>query len=216
MRIHREGYPTLILTFVVLFSLALLTHFFVGIAILKYFLYIVFAGLYIFFLRFFRIPNRSLTPVPGSVLSPCDGVVVVLEETQETEYFNDKRIQVSIFMSPFNVHINWIPIDGVVSYFKYHPGKFLYARLPKSSTENERTTTVIDSGKNKYLIRQIAGYVARRIVWYVKENTQMKQNEQLGFIKFGSRVDVFFPVGTKILVKPGDVVTGGTTILAKE
>jgi len=216
MRIHREGYPTLILTFIVLSAFALSVHFFVNFAVVKYFLYLVFAGLYIFFLRFFRIPNRKLLQAAGTVVSPCDGVVVVLEETKETEYFNDNRIQVSIFMSPFNVHINWIPIDGVIKYFKYHPGKFLYARLPKSSTENERTTTVIDSGNNKYLIRQIAGFVARRIVWYVKEGDNMKQTQQLGFIKFGSRVDVFFPVGTKLNVKPGDVVTGGITVLAQE
>jgi phosphatidylserine decarboxylase len=139
--------------------------------------------------------------------------VVVIEETIETEYFKDKRLQVSIFMSPLNVHVNRCPIGGIVKYMKYHPGKYLVAWHPKSSTENERTTMVLGNSRTEILVRQIAGALARRICYYVKEEQQVKQNEEFGFIRFGSRVDIYFPVGTKIDVKIGDVVQGGVTIL---
>ena len=140
----------------------------------------------------------------------------MIEETEETEYFNDRRLQVSIFMSPVNVHVNRNPISGIVSYFKYHPGKFLVAWHPKSSTENERTTVVVkkDNGV-EVLFRQIAGALARRIVWYVKEEDNVQQGEEFGFIKFGSRVDVFLPIGTKVTVNIGEKVIGGKTVIAR-
>ena len=148
------------------------------------------------------------------IIAPADGKVVVIEETFEPEYFKDKRLQVSIFMSPLNVHVNRNPISGVVKYMKYHPGKYLVAWHPKSSTENERTTLVIANEKTELLMRQIAGALARRICFYVKEGDPVKQNEEFGFIRFGSRVDVFFPLGTKVDVKIGDIVQGGMTVLA--
>jgi len=141
---------------------------------------------------------------------------VVIEETTETEYLKDKRIQVSVFMSPVNVHINRNPISGVIKYFKYHPGKYLVAWHPKSSTENERTTVVTEnSSGTQILFRQIAGALARRIVWYVKEGDKVQQGDQFGFIKFGSRVDVYLPLGTEVKVAIGDVVKGGRTVLAE-
>ena len=149
-------------------------------------------------------------------MCPSDGKVVVIEETEETEYFEDKRIQVSIFMSPLNVHVQWNPISGIVQYFKYHPGKFLVAWHPKSSLENERTTLVIkDNEGREILVRQIAGAVARRICHYSKKGDSSKVGEQFGFIKFGSRVDVFFPIGTDIKVKIDDKVEGINTLLAE-
>jgi len=176
---------------------------------------LILAGLLWFWVFwFFRIPAR--TPVSGDnlIISPCDGKVVVIEETTETEYFNDKRIQVSIFMSPLNVHVNRYPISGIVQYVKYHKGKFLVAWHPKSSTENERSTIVVKNSKIEILIRQIAGAVARRIITYSKANDQAVQNAELGFIKFGSRVDLFLPVGTKINVNIGDVVQNNISTIA--
>jgi phosphatidylserine decarboxylase len=149
------------------------------------------------------------------VLCPADGKVVVIEETEEPEFLKDRRIQISVFMSPVNVHVNRNPVAGVVKYFRYHPGKYLVAWHPKSSTENERTTVVIENSKGiPVLFRQIAGAMARRIVWYVKEGDKVEQGQQFGFIKFGSRVDVFLPLGTKINVGLGEVVKGGRTVLA--
>lgn len=167
-------------------------------------------------LQFFRKPDRSLIENDLFLYSPCDGKVVVIEETTENEYYNDKRIQVSIFMSPLNVHINWYPIKGIVKYFKYHPGKFLVAWHPKSSTDNERTTVVVEN-KNGFsiLLRQIAGALARRIECYAKEGKQIDQGSEMGFIKFGSRVDIFLPVGTKILVNLEEKVTGNRTPIAE-
>lgn len=170
---------------------------------------------FVFMLRFFRSPGRRLTQVPGAVLSPCDGTVVIVQEAEETEYFKDRRLQVSVFMSVNNVHINWVPLSGTIRYFRHHKGKYLVAWHPKSSEKNERTTFVLDNGKVQILFRQIAGYVARRIVTYVKENEKVTQNQQLGFIKFGSRMDLFFPLGTEIMVKEGDKVKGTETVLAK-
>ena len=148
-------------------------------------------------------------------MSPCDGKVVVIEETEEGEYFKDRRLQVSIFMSPLNVHVNRYPISGVVHYVKYHAGKYLVAWHPKSSTENERSTIVVKNERIEILIRQIAGAVARRICIYAKPNAQAVQNEELGFIKFGSRVDLFLPLGTKMNVKIGDVVQNGLSQIAE-
>jgi len=169
----------------------------------------------ILILQFFRNPKR-VTPVKSNqVIAPADGKIVVLEETVEHEYFKDKRIQVSIFMSPFNVHVNRYPISGEVKFTKYHPGKFLVAWHPKSSTENERTTIVIESEKTgPVLLRQIAGAVAKRIVLYAKKGEQCSQGHDMGFIKFGSRVDLFLPLDAKINIKINDAVKGGQTIIA--
>jgi len=165
--------------------------------------------------QFFRNPSRPVSAPENAVIAPADGKVVVIEETFEPEYFKDKRIQVSIFMSPLNVHVNRNPIDGTVQYAKYHKGLYLVAWHPKSSTENERTTIVFKNDKVELLVRQIAGAVARRIRFYVKQGDAVKRGEDFGFIKFGSRVDVFFPLGTKIDVEIGQIVKGNTTILAK-
>ena len=169
----------------------------------------------ILILQFFRNPKR-VTPVNSNqVIAPADGKIVVLEETVEHEYFKDKRIQVSIFMSPFNVHVNRYPISGEVKFTKYHPGKFLVAWHPKSSTENERTTIVVESEKTgPILLRQIAGAVAKRIILYAKKGEKCSQGHDMGFIKFGSRVDLFLPLDAKINIKVNDIVKGGQTIIA--
>jgi phosphatidylserine decarboxylase len=166
--------------------------------------------------QFFRSPKFDITTDEKQVLCPADGKVVVIEEATETEYLKDKRIQLSVFMSPVNVHVNRNPVGGVVKYFKYNPGKYLVAWHPKSSTENERTTIVVENKAGvPILFRQIAGALARRIVWYVKEGDKVEQGQQFGFIKFGSRVDVFLPLGSTIKVELGQVVKGGRTVLAE-
>lgn len=166
-------------------------------------------------LQFFRNPNRQiLTPSDSIVYAPADGKVVVIEETMENEYFKDKRLQVSIFMSPLNVHVNRNPISGIVNYIKHHKGRYLVAWHPKSSSENERTTVVIENNGAEVLLRQIAGAVAKRIVNYLEEGEQVEQGHDLGFIKFGSRVDLFLPLGTEINVKIGDKVKGNRTVIA--
>lgn len=170
----------------------------------------------IILLQFFRNPSRSVIKGLQQVIAPADGKVVVVEETTESEYLQSICIQVSIFMSPLNVHVNRNPVSGEVEYMKYHPGKFLVAWHPKSSTENERTTFVYKlPGGNKVGMRQIAGALARRIVYYLKPGMDAVQGEQMGFIKFGSRVDLFLPLGSKLLVKQGDKVIGGHTIIAE-
>ena len=167
-------------------------------------------------LQFFRNPKREiLLPDDNIIYAPADGKIVVIEETQESEYFNDKRMQVSIFMSPTNVHVNRNPISGTINYFKYHPGRYMVAWNPKSSTENERTTVVIDNGDVEILLRQIAGFMAKRIVNYVDEGSIVKQGTDMGFIKFGSRVDLFLPLDTKLEVVMGQKVTGNRTVIAR-
>ena len=151
----------------------------------------------------------------NKILAPADGKIVVIEQVMENEFFKDKRIQLSIFMSPLNVHVNRNPVSGIVKYFKYHPGKYLVAWHPKSCTENERTTIVIKNAKGEILFRQIAGAMARRIVYYVKEKDSVKQGEDMGFIKFGSRVDVLLPLNAKLKVGLGDVAVGAETVLAE-
>jgi phosphatidylserine decarboxylase len=171
---------------------------------------------YLLILQFFRNPFITLPNEDKLVFAPADGKVVVIEETTETEYLNDRRKQVSIFMSPVNVHINRSPIAGIVEFFKYHPGKYLVAWHPKSSTENERTTMVISHKSGiKILVRQVAGAVARRIKWYVKEGTQLAQGGEFGFIKFGSRVDVYLPLDAEILVSIGEKTKAGRTPIAR-
>lgn len=176
----------------------------------------IFGGLFLFCISFFRNPDR---PLPGTdnalIYSPADGKVVTIEESHVGEFLNEKRIQISIFMSPLNVHLNRVPITGKISYTKYHPGKHLVAWHPKSSTENERNTVVIDDGSHSILLRQIAGAVARRIVCYAKKGQEMNQGDELGFIKFGSRVDVFLPLSAEVLVEIDQTVEGNNTVLAK-
>ena len=216
MTIHREGYKYITIATVLFALIAWLNqHFLIDILWIYWPIQLVFFLLWLWIVWFFRIPNRVFTQGEDLVIAPADGKVVVIEETTETEYFKDKRLQVSIFMSPLNVHVNRSPIKGEVKYMKYHPGKYLVAWHPKSSTENERTTVVVGNQKNTLLMRQIAGALARRICYYVKEGQPIAQNEEFGFIRFGSRVDIYFPVGTQIDVKIGQKVEGGVTVLAK-
>ncbi|WP_276089241.1 phosphatidylserine decarboxylase family protein [Pedobacter sp. JY14-1] len=217
MTIHKEGYTSIALTVLFVFILnAVIDYRFADVAWLKWLTYIFSLFLFLTVLQFFRNPKRSFTSGDNLVICPADGKVVVIEETEEAEYFKDKRLQVSIFMSPVNVHINRNPISGMVRFFKYHPGKYLAAWNPKSSTENERTTVVVEhQNGTPVLFRQIAGALARRIVWYVKEGDQVKQGEEFGFIKFGSRVDIFLPLGTKVNLELNQVVKGGITVLAE-
>ena len=217
MTIHKEGYTSLAICILFIFVLNAVIQFYYPEAhALKWFVYVLSFVLFVIILQFFRSPSISITQNETHVLCPADGKVVVIEETTETEYLKDKRIQVSVFMSPVNVHINRNPISGVVKYFKYNAGKYLVAWHPKSSTENERTTIVIENSAGvPVLFRQIAGAMARRIVWYVNEGDKVEQGEQFGFIKFGSRVDVFLPLGSTVKVGIGQVVKGGRTILAE-
>ncbi len=216
MKFHKEGYPTLFVTLIFSTIVIFIAHyFFPGMIIASGFAYLLSAFLLVVVLQFFRNPSRVFTTGDNFIIAPADGKVVVIEETEEGEFFKDKRLQVSIFMSPINVHINRYPIAGNVKYFKYHPGKFMAAWEPKSSTENERTTVVVQNKHGVILFRQIAGALARRIVWYCKENDSAVQSTEFGFIKFGSRVDLFFPVGTKMKVSINEVVKGGQTVLAE-
>lgn len=216
MTIHKEGYTSIALCILFIFVLNALVHYYAADnTLLTWAVYILSAFLFVTVLQFFRNPRLSVTENELHILSPADGKVVVIEETEETEYFNDRRLQISVFMSPVNVHSNRSPIAGIVKYFKYHPGKYLMAWNPKSSTLNERTTIVVEGSGVEVLFRQIAGALARRIVWYVEEGKAVSQGQEFGFIKFGSRVDVFLPLGTKVNVKLGQKVKGGTTVLGE-
>ena len=215
MTIHKEGRGLIIITTLILGLVVFWDKQTEGLFWLKLLITAAVVFFWIAFLQFFRLPKRVNGAQPNELVAPCDGKVVVIEEVEEPEYFNDKRIQVSIFMSPLNVHANWTPIGGEVTYVKYHPGKFLVAWHPKSSTENERTTVVVKAKNGKeVLFRQIAGAVARRICFYVKTGQPISQGEEFGFIKFGSRVDLYFPLGTDIKCKIGDVTTGNETVIA--
>lgn len=216
MKFHKQGYPSLIVVlFFSLFLNGLIYFFFNDYVFIKGLGYLVSIFLIGIILQFFRSPSRSFTVKEGEIISPADGKVVVIEEVFENEYFNDKRLQISVFMSPINVHINRYPIGGVLNYFKYHPGKYLVAWHPKSSTENERTTAVVENiNGRKVMFRQIAGALARRIVFYDKIEKQVIQTEECGFIKFGSRVDLILPLDVKLNVKLNERVKGGITSLA--
>lgn len=216
MRIHKEGYISILITLVVILFINIITHLWLGeYIIVEWFGYLLSAFLLIMILQFFRNPVRKTIPNNATIISPCDGKVVVIEEVHEPEYFKDKRIQVSIFMSPLNVHVNRFPIEGIVKYAKYHPGLYLVAWHPKSSTENERTTVVVEhKNGSSVLFRQIAGALARRIVYYCREGDKATQGGEMGFIKFGSRVDLFLPINTRVDVKLGDVVKGGISTIA--
>ena len=217
MTIHKEGYTSIAITLLFIFVInAFIDYRFADITWLRWLVYIFSFALFITVLQFFRNPKRAFAFDDTALICPADGKVVVIEETEEGEYFKDKRLQVSIFMSPVNVHINRNPISGVVKFFKYHPGKYLAAWNPKSSTENERTTVVVEHATGiPILYRQIAGALARRIVWYVKEGDVVEQGKEFGFIKFGSRVDIFLPVGTKLNVELNQMVKGGITVMGQ-
>jgi len=215
MTIHKEGTATIsliaifvgvlnILNFSYLFPISILAAWAVFIITIAFFLFIV---------SFFRMPVRALTISEEAIVSPADGKVVVIEEVEPDEFYKERRIQISVFMSPANVHVNRLPIAGNIVYNKYHPGKFLVAWLPKSSTDNERWSVVVENSKGSILCKQIAGALARRICNYTTVGQSFKQCDEYGFIKFGSRVDLLLPVGTKIHAKIGDVVKGGVTVL---
>ncbi|MEP2773909.1 MAG: phosphatidylserine decarboxylase family protein [Fulvivirga sp.] len=217
MTIHKEGRLLLIVLVIILAAINIGLHYTYPTQALL--LNLVLAGsviLFLLILQFFRSP-KIVTPINDKhVVAPADGKVVVIEETEETEYLKDKRLQVSIFMSPVNVHVNRMPVKGLIEFFKYHAGKYLVAWHPKSSTENERTTVVIKTpGGVPILMRQIAGALARRIKWYIKEGQELEQGQEFGFIKFGSRVDVFLPLDAKVKVNIGDKTKGGMTVLAE-
>lgn len=216
MTIHREGYHTigiaaLVFGFVNIAAFAFLSSSYPVISSIIFFITL---GFFIFFVSFFRIPKRQLTINDGQVICPADGKVVVIEEITDVEYFHDRRVQVSIFMSPLNVHVNRNPMDGDVLYSQYHKGKYLVAWHPKSSTENERHSVVIENDRGVILVKQIAGAVAKRICNYLTPGQQVRQGEELGFIKFGSRVDVLLPLDAKINVQQEQIVQGGVTVLA--
>lgn len=215
MRIHREGYLIILITTLLLGLLNFGVHWFAGEGLLSQIIMLLSIVMYVLVVQFFRNPERFTQIDPNTIIAPADGKVVVIEEVEEPEYFKDKRRQVSIFMSPLNVHVNRNPIGGEVCYVRYYPGKYLVAWHPKSSTENERTTVVIDQGGRKVLFRQIAGALARRIIYYVKEGQQVQQGREMGFIRFGSRIDLFLPLDAKISVKLGEKTTGGETVIAR-
>ena len=216
MKIHREGYWFIICSLLFFTIIISSLYIFSTCPICYYILFSVCLIVFILIVFFFRVPNRKLSISENAVISPADGEIVAIEETEEKEFFHDKCIQISIFMSPLNVHQNRYPISGIIKYVKYHPGKHLVAYHPKSSLENERMTVVIASENNRsVLVRQIAGAMARRIVCYSKEGNIIKQSEELGFIKFGSRVDVFLPLNVNINVKLHEKVKGGISVLAQ-
>ena len=217
MTFHKEGYPTLGFIIIVIAIINFITHYFFGeYRIVTGLGYAISAFLFIVVVQFFRKPFKSVEINENQILSPCDGKVVVIEETVEDEILNEKRRQISIFMSPINVHNNLYPIGGKLTHFVYHPGKFLVAWHPKSSTENERTTAVIKDKKGRsVLFRQIAGALAKRIVFYGKTGESYVQGTECGFIKFGSRVDLFLPLNAKIKVGLKEKVTGGKSVIAE-
>ncbi len=217
MTIHKEGYPSLLITILLMGILNVVSSQYLhDWPIIQCSILIISIALFLIILQFFRHPKRTTPINEKHIIAPADGKVVVIEETTETEVLKDRRIQVSIFMSPINVHVNRYPVSGKVTYSKYHPGLYLVAWHPKSSTENERTTVVVETNsKVPILFRQIAGALARRIVCYSKTGDAATQGGEMGFIKFGSRVDLYLPLGSKINVNLEDKVRGGETVLAE-
>ncbi|MCC7050494.1 MAG: phosphatidylserine decarboxylase family protein [Bacteroidia bacterium] len=221
--LHREGTPSIIITVLSILLLNGIGTFIVGpkddvtlVSPGMIVLWVISLFFLIMILQFFRNPKRNTFVNASHIIAPADGKVVVIEEIEEPEYFKDKRLQVSIFMSPINVHVNRFPVSGIVKYAKYHPGLYLVAWHPKSSTENERTSIVVETEKGQQvLFRQIAGALARRIVYYCKAGDAAQQGSEFGFIKFGSRVDLYFPLGTKINVTLNQKVRGGETVIAQ-
>lgn len=215
MTIHREG-RTLLFGFLILLSVICYgVYTWLGEGVVLNIFILISVIFYLIILQFFRNPSVTIEKNDKHIIAPADGKVVVIEETTEEEYLKDRRIQVSIFMSPFNVHVNRMPSGGIISFFKYHPGKYLVAWHPKSSTENERTSVAVKmSNGTEILFRQIAGALARRICWYIREGAKLEQGQEFGFIKFGSRVDIFLPLDAVVQVKNGQKTTGGKTIIA--
>ncbi|GAB7257179.1 phosphatidylserine decarboxylase family protein [uncultured Polaribacter sp.] len=217
IRFHKEGYKIIVIAFILSIAGILLADRFIEIIWLVKVIQVAILILLFTVLQFFRNPKRVTTLDERTIIAPVDGKVVVIEEVEEPEYFKDKRLQVSIFMSPINVHVTRYAMSGIIKYSKYHPGKYLVAWHPKASTENERTTVVIENGvMGEVLYRQIAGALAKRIVNYAKEGEEVIQGTDAGFIKFGSRVDLYLPLGTELAVKLGDKVKGGTQIVARK
>lgn len=217
MTIHKEGRTFLLILLITLTVINyLVLHYYSEASAIKISVLSISVVFFLLILQFFRNPVFTVQQNEKTVLAPADGKVVVIEETEESEYLKERRKQISIFMSPINVHVNRMPVEGTISYYKYHPGKYLVAWHPKSSTENERTT-VVAKMKNgtEVLFRQIAGAMARRIKCYVNEGDALQQGEEFGFIKFGSRVDVFLPLDAKIMIKLGDKTTGGKSVIAE-
>lgn len=217
MTIHKEGRTLLFVLLIVLVAIVLgFDYFFPEANVLRNIVIGCYLVFYLIVLQFFRSPNIQVEKNAKHIIAPADGKVVVIEEADETEYLKGKRKQISIFMSPFNVHVNRMPVQGSISYYKYHSGKYLVAWHPKSSTENERTTVVAKMNNGtEILFRQIAGALARRIKCYVQQGQQLEQGQEFGFIKFGSRVDIFLPLDAVIKVNIGDKTTGGKTVIAE-
>jgi phosphatidylserine decarboxylase len=217
MIIHREGYKTLAISGIIYLVVCMLNFNFISykFPIIAWLIFITTTIIFLFLISFFRVPARDMTIDENSIIAPADGKVVVIEETIDPEYFNDSRLQVSIFMSPANVHVNRAPVSGDVVYSTHHKGKFLVAWDPKSSTDNERHSMVIRNKSGEILVKQIAGALAKRIVNYLKVGQKVTQTSEIGFIKFGSRVDVLLPQGTIVDVKLGQKVQGGITVLAR-
>ena len=217
MTIHKEGYKTIAWATLIFGAINILSFYFISFSFpaISWIIFIGTLGLLIFIISFFRIPKRKHTVQENAIVAPADGKVVAIEEVQADEYFTDRRIQVSIFMSPLNVHVNRNPIAGEVVYSQYHKGKYLVAWHPKSSTENERHSVVYKNSGKEILVKQIAGAVAKRIVNYLQPGQQVKQTEEMGFIKFGSRVDLLLPLDAKIETKIGDKPKGGVTVIAR-
>ncbi|HEV7781590.1 MAG TPA: phosphatidylserine decarboxylase family protein [Chitinophagaceae bacterium] len=216
MTIHKEGYKTIAISTILFGIINILSFYFLSSSIpfLSWIIFIGTFGLLLFMISFFRIPKRTLTIQEDAIVAPADGKVVVIEEVQADEYFTDRRIQVSIFMSPLNVHVNRNPVTGEVAYSQYHKGKYLVAWHPKSSTENERHSVVYRKNGKEILVKQIAGALAKRICNYLQTGQQVKQTAEMGFIKFGSRVDLLLPLDAKIHVRIGDKPQGGVTVIA--
>jgi phosphatidylserine decarboxylase len=216
MTIHKEGYKTIAWSAIIFGLINIISFYFLSFSmpVLSTLIFIITLGLLIFLISFFRIPNRTLTIREDAIVAPADGKVVVIEEVQADEYFNDRRIQVSIFMSPLNVHVNRNPVSGDVTYSQYHKGKYLVAWHPKSSTENERHSVVYRKNGKEILVKQIAGALAKRIVNYLQAGQKVEQTNEMGFIKLGSRVDLLLPLDAKIHVKIGDTPQGGVTVIA--
>jgi len=214
---HKEGHKIIAITFFIVVVCSILTNEFVTIEWLRILLLVTFIVLLVLILQFFRNPKRTYSPNLDQIVSPVDGKVVVIEEVFEKEYFKEKRLQISVFMSPLNVHVTRYPSEGKVVFSKYHPGKYLVAWHPKASEENERTTVVVKSSSfGDILHRQIAGALAKRIVNYAEEGQEVAQSSESGFIKFGSRVDVFLPLDAKVNVSLNQKVKGGVSILASK
>ncbi len=217
MTIHKEGYPTIAWSVIIVVVINLLSFYLLSFdyPVLTAIIAILTLGTLLFMVSFFRIPKRVATIRENAIVAPADGKVVAIEEVQADEYFNDRRIQVSIFMSPLNVHVNRNPVSGDVAYSQYHKGKYLVAWHPKSSTENERHSVVYRKDGKEILVKQIAGALAKRIVNYLQAGQKVKQTEEMGFIKFGSRVDLLLPLDAKIHAKIGDKPQGGVTVIAE-